>query len=301
MRLRLDLAYDGTAFSGWARQDRPVGGGHQAEPSPPLRTVQATLEQALQTILRLKQPPTLTVAGRTDAGVHARGQVAHVDVPDEAVATLRPGLVARLAGVLPADVRVWQVSQVPAAFDARFSALARHYTYRLWAGPAGVDPLRRHDVLGVPHPLRIAAMHQAGQALVGEHDFAAFCKKRSASFRGQASTIRRLLQCQVRVAQGETPHPPLLERGLVEVNLSADAFCHSMVRALVGALVVVGLGRRPQQWPAQVLAATVRDSAVQVLPATGLTLERVDYPDDDLLEARAVQTRRYRGGISPTG
>lgn len=292
LRLRLDIAYEGTHFSGWARQAALLG-------QEPVRTVQCTLEQALQTVLRLLHPPGLTVAGRTDAGVHARGQVAHVDLPRAPVLALRPGLLQRLAGVLPPDVRVRRVSQAPAGFDARFSALARHYIYRLWVGQAGPDPLVRRHVLAVANPLHVQAMAEAAQLLVGEHDFAAYCKKRPASFRGQASTIRRLLRCEVRPVEASVDEQGRVDQGLVEVAVSADAFCHSMVRALVGALVVVGVQRRDPQWPQRVLQTGQRDSAVQVLAPTGLTLERVDYPPDDQLQARAVQTRRFRGPTLP--
>lgn len=336
VRLRLDIAYEGTDFSGWARQPATTAstlqvacGEHEpqgerapqgssataglpcacAQPLQPaqLRTVQACVEDALQVILRLPEPPALTVAGRTDAGVHARGQVAHVDVPEQAISDLRPNLLRRLAGVLPPDVRVTQVSRAPAGFDARFAALARHYTYRLWVGQAGPDPLLRRFVLGVGAPLQVAAMAQASQGLLGEHDFAAYCKKRPANFTGLASTIRRLQRCEISVQlpdqsllnADQLPHS--LEQGLVQVQVSADAFCHSMVRSLVGALVVVGQGRREPGWPAQVLQARQRDSAVQVLPPTGLTLEQVDYPHDDQLVQRVEITRRYRGHDQPTG
>jgi tRNA pseudouridine38-40 synthase len=232
--------------------------------------VQGVLEEALGQVLRLPQPPALTVAGRTDAGVHARGQVAHADL--EAVPPLR-----WLNAVLPADVRVFGAGQAPPGFDARFSALSRRYSYRVADAP--VDPLRRRDTLAWPKPLDVAAMNEAASQLLGEHDFAAFCKRREG-----ATTIRRLLALSWARRTD----------GVLEATVEADAFCHSMVRALVGALLAVGEGRRPAPWPSQVLAATERDPAVTVVPPHGLCLERVQYPPDGELEARAAATRQVR-------
>jgi tRNA pseudouridine38-40 synthase len=268
VRLRLDIRYDGSGFAGWARQ-------------PERRTVQGVIEEALGRLLRVDPPPVLTVAGRTDAGVHARGQVAHVEVPAAGYEALSGALVRRLAGVLPADVRVPRVSRAPAGFDARFSALARRYVYRVCDDPAGVDPLRRHEVVWHQRPLDLDRMNEAATLLVGEHDFAAYCRRREG-----ATTIRRLLRY-------EWAREPVAPR-VAAAHVEADAFCHSMVRALVGALLAVGDGRRDVAWPAAVLAAGVRDSAVQVAPAHALSLEEVRYPGDDQLAARAQETRRVR-------
>ncbi|WP_248964972.1 tRNA pseudouridine(38-40) synthase TruA [Sphaerisporangium perillae] len=281
VRLRLDLAYEGTEFSGWARQ-------------PGLRTVQGELEAALGRILRLDPAPSLTVAGRTDAGVHARGQVAHVDLPAEALravegrrsgavdmsaAQRRSALVRRLAGVLPPDVRVQAVTEAPEGFDARFSALSRRYAYRVCDAPGGGDPLRRREVLWYPRPLDVDRMNAAAVHLLGEHDFAAFCKRRDG-----ATTIRELQRLEwTRDAEG-----------LLVATVVADAFCHSMVRALVGCLLAVGEGHRPVEWPADVLLNAVRDSGVNVAAAHGLCLEEVRYPEDGALTHRAQQTRRIR-------
>jgi tRNA pseudouridine38-40 synthase len=265
VRLRLDIRYDGAGFAGWARQ-------------PERRTVQGVVEEALGRLLRLDPPPGLTVAGRTDAGVHARGQVAHVDVPAAAYEGAGRTMPRRLAGLLPPDVRVTAVTRAPAGFDARFSALARRYLYRVCDAPTGVDPLRRHEVVWHPRPLDLGPMNAAAALLLGEHDFAAYCRRREG-----ATTIRRLLRYEwARVD------------GVAAAHVEADAFCHSMVRALVGALLAVGDGRRDVGWPAEVLAAGVRDSAVQVAPAHGLSLEEVRYPADDELAARARETRRVR-------
>ena len=258
------MAYDGTALHGWARQ-------------PGRRTVQGELERALATVLRC--PVELTVAGRTDAGVHATGQVAHCDVPRAAWADQRSRLIRRLRGVLPPDVAVTAAAEAPPDFDARFAALARHYVYRLTDAPCGPPPLRRADTVGWPRPLDAGAMAAATRPLRGEHDFAAFCRRREG-----ATTVRTLLALDVR-----------RDGDLVTVAASADAFCHSMVRSLVGALLVVGEGRRPPDWPAGLLERDRRADEVPVAPAGGLTLVAVDYPPDAELAARTRVTRARRG------
>lgn len=220
---------------------------------------------------------TLSVAGRTDAGVHATGQVAHLEVPPGA---LPPDQLAhRLARLLPPDLRVSAVRQVPGGFDARFSALRRHYRYRVCDALWGVDPLRRYDTLSYHRQLDGAAMNAASALLLGEHDFAAFCRRREG-----ASTVRAL-ECLEWIR--DEPH-------LLVAHVAADAFCHSMVRSLVGALLAVGEHRRPPDWPAGLLRRAARASEVTVAPAHGLTLVAVDYPDDDQLAARAEQTRARR-------
>ena len=265
-RVRIDLSYDGGGFSGWARQ-------------PGQRTVQQELEEALTRVLRADPPVQLTVAGRTDAGVHARGQVAHADLPAAAWQEAAPAILRRLAGLLPPDVRVRRVGPAPDGFDARFSALSRRYSYRVCDDVTGPDPLRRHDTLWYRHPVGIVAMNEAAGQLLGEHDFAAFCRRREG-----ASTVRELLSL--------TWARP--EAGIAEATVVADAFCHSMVRALVGALLKVGEGTRPPSWPARVLTARVRDPAVPVVPAHGLCLEEVRYPPPGQLAGRAQATRRVR-------
>lgn len=274
LRVRLDLAYDGTAFSGWAAQ-------------PGLRTVQGELSAALATVLRGPGPVQLTVAGRTDAGVHARGQVAHLDV-DRAAWDALPGrsdrqpgesLVTRLAGVLPNDVVVRRAVPAPDGFDARFSALERRYLYRIADAGAERDPLRRNDTVWWRRPLDAEAMDQASRALVGLRDFAAFCRQREG-----ATTIRTLLDYSWR----------RLPDGVLVATVRADAFCHSMVRSLVGAVVPVGEGRRAPQWPRDLQARAVRASEVHVMPPHGLSLEEVVYPAAADLADRAVATRARR-------
>jgi tRNA pseudouridine38-40 synthase len=224
-------------------------------------------------------PVALTVAGRTDAGVHADAQVCHVDLPADL--ELHPGLVARLARLLPPDVRVRSVTPAPEGFDARFSALRRHYAYRVSTAPWGPEPLRARDTLRWPRPLDLDAMTEAGRGLLGEHDFAAFCRPRPG-----ATTVRELQVLEWSRAPGETD--------VLVARLSADAFCHSMVRSVVGALLAVGEGRRPVSWPAALLVARERSSEVTVAAARGLRLTGVDYPDPAGLAARAAATRRRR-------
>jgi tRNA pseudouridine38-40 synthase len=264
VRIRLDVAYDGAGFHGWAAQ-------------PGLRTVEGELATALATVLRVPAV-ALTCAGRTDSGVHARGQVVHTDVETAPEEVER--LVRRLNGVLDADVRVRRAAAAPPGFDARFSALWRRYAYRVADLPSWVDPLRRGHVLSWPRSLDGSAMNDAATALVGEHDFAAFCKQREG-----ASTIRTLLDL----------HWSREDGGLLVAHVRADAFCHSMVRSLVGCLLAIGEGRRDVGWAAQVLAASQRDSAVAVAPAHGLTLEEVAYPPDAEVGARVEVTRARRG------
>ncbi|TFV62875.1 tRNA pseudouridine(38-40) synthase TruA [Geodermatophilus sp. DF01-2] len=263
VRLRLRIAYDGTALHGWARQ-------------PGQRTVQGDLEAALATVLRV--PAELTVAGRTDAGVHATGQVAHSDVPRAVWEEQRDRLVRRLRGVLAPDIAVPAVDEAPPDFDARFGALRRHYLYRLTDADAGPPPLRRANTVGWPRRLDVDAMAVAAALLLGEHDFAAFCRRREG-----ATTVRELLALS-----------PARDGDLVTVRASADAFCHSMVRSLVGALLAVGEGRRAPDWPATLLSRTQRAGEVVVAPAAGLTLVAVDYPADAELAARAAVTRTRR-------
>ncbi|MET7651218.1 tRNA pseudouridine(38-40) synthase TruA [Streptomyces sp. NPDC005486] len=268
VRVRMALSYDGSGFSGWAKQ----AGGR--------RTVQGEIEDALRTVTRSKDTTyELTVAGRTDAGVHARGQVAHVDLPEGLWAEHREKLLKRLAGRLAKDVRIWSLAEAPAGFNARFSAIWRRYAYRVTDNPGGVDPLLRSHVLWHDWPLDVDAMNEAARRLLGEHDFAAYCKRREG-----ATTIRTLQELSL-VRD---------EDGVITATVRADAFCHNMVRSLIGALLFVGDGHRTAEWPGKVLAAGVRDSAVHVVRPHGLTLEEVGYPADELLAARNKEARNRR-------
>lgn len=307
-RLRLDLGYDGTDFSGWAAQ-------------PGLRTVQGELEAALGVLLRT-DAVRLTVGGRTDAGVHARGQVAHVDVdatqlaqwtgraggvagaeeadpappsgaprgseasPAEPGAALRNHLRARkLNGVLKRqapDIAVHSARPVPAAFDARFSALRRRYEYRLRPSTSRRDPLTARFTADVAHPLDLSAMQHAADELLGLNDFTTFCKAREG-----ATAVRDLLCFEWRTT----------EDGALAARIEADAFCHSMVRAIVGAVVAVGSGRLSLGELAELRDARARSSRFTVMPAHGLSLEEIRYPEDAALSARAEQTRARRAAL----
>jgi tRNA pseudouridine38-40 synthase len=265
VRLRLDIAYDGTEFHGWAAQRG-------------LRTVQEELEAWVPRVLRLTEPVHLTCAGRTDAGVHARGQVAHLDLPEslDPEATIRD-LGYRLRNVLPADLVVTRVSRAPEGFDARFSAIWRRYCYRLTDGAP--DPLLRNHVVALRRPLNLDAINAVAPRLIGLHDFVGFCKQREG-----ATTIRRLLDLgAVRTSDG-----------VVEIGVRADAFCHSMVRSLVGGLVAVATGKRDADWLVGLLSSNGRAGEIKVMAAAGLVLEEVGYPADRELAARAREARATR-------
>ena len=264
VRLRLDLGYDGTDFAGWAVQ-------------PGLRTVQGVLEDALSTLFRVSRVPVV-VAGRTDAGVHASGQVCHCDVEAADWELQRDRIIRRLAGLLPPDVRVHSAVAAPAHFDARFGALWRRYRYRICDAEYGAPALRRVDTVGWKRALDAGAMHEAGQRLLGLNDFAAFCRRRDG-----ATTIRSLQRLDV-----------LRTGDLIELTVQADAFCHSMVRSLVGALAAVGEGVQPPDWPAGLLSRDRRADEVTVAPPHGLTLLAVGYPAEAELAARAAETRAVR-------
>ncbi|MBI4900684.1 MAG: tRNA pseudouridine(38-40) synthase TruA, partial [Actinobacteria bacterium] len=252
---------------------------------PGLRSVEGELTDWMGRVLRLSEPPRLTCAGRTDAGVHARGQVVHVDLPAMSP-TGRAGLqdtglvlARRLPRALPDDLAVRRVTRAPKGFDARFSAIWRRYVYRLWDAPEDLDPLRRHHVVRHPDPLEMYLLAQSGTDLLGLHDFAAFCKRRDG-----ATTIRTLQ----RVTAVRQPDRT------IEVTVQADAFCHSMVRSLMGALTAVAAGRRDRAWLRSLLTHSERAGEVAVLPAHGLTLEEVGYPADSGLAARAAESRATR-------
>jgi tRNA pseudouridine38-40 synthase len=286
-RIRLDVSYDGTAFFGWGTQ-------------PTLRTVQGVLETALATIFRAEpRGVVVTVAGRTDAGVHATGQVAHVDLTDEQLVMLarsRQGsngaeaeardpaekLARRLNGIagLESDVWVRRSSTAAPGFDARFSATWRRYEYRLSDAAGPRNPLVRNHVVWYPGALDLVAMQAAASSLLGLHDWASYCKPREG-----ASTIRTLEH----FAWRREPDGTLI------AELRADAFCHSMVRALVGVTVAIGDGKLPVSSAVELRNDLARTSAFKVMPAKGLVLAEVGYPADDELGARAELTRRMRG------
>jgi tRNA pseudouridine38-40 synthase len=270
VRWRLDIAYDGTNFSGWAAQ---IG----------RRTVQGELETWIARVLRLAEQPRLVCAGRTDAGVHARGQVAHLDLDPALITDGGDALSRRLNRVLGGDCVVRRISAAPPGFDARFAAIWRRYVYRLSDGSRPPDPLYRYQIAEVPPAVDLARFNEEAAALLGLKDFGAFCRHRKG-----ATTIRKLLELSgQRVAAG-----PMA--GVVECTVRADAFCHSMVRSLIGALVAVATGQRDHEWLVGVSEQAVRDSSITVMPAAGLTLEEVGYPADHELAARALEARTVR-------
>ena len=261
-RLRLDIAYDGTHFFGWATQP-----GH--------RTLQELIEEAIS---RISQTDVASiVAGRTDAGVHATGQVIHVDVPDAIFERELTYLDLRykLNRILDDDVRIMKITDAPEGFHARFSALRRHYTYKILDNNEVIAPLSRHDVASWYRPLEAERMNEASRLLLGHHDFAAFCK-----FKVGGTTIRTLEKYEWHRS----------EEGLLVADVVADAFCYSMVRNLVGAVVCVADGRQDPAWISQLLANKERVSDSLVFPARGLTLYQVDYPSNDQLLERAKIT-----------
>jgi tRNA pseudouridine38-40 synthase len=251
VRLRIDLAYDGTPFAGFARQRDQT-------------TVQGRLETDLARLLG--QPVLTTGAGRTDRGVHALAQVVHLDVdPDVEVAGRALGDLAelrrRLDRLTGPAIAIWAVRRVGPGFDARFSATARTYRYRL-VDAVAADPIHRVDRWHVDGPLDLAAMRAAAPALVGEHDFASFCRRAPGR-----TTVRRVTALTL-ARRGP---------GRIDVRIVGTAFCHQQVRSIVGCLVEVGRGRRPPGWVADVLAARDRAAAARVAPPHGLTLERVAF------------------------
>lgn len=283
-RFRLDITYDGTNFHGWGRQ-------------PQLRTVQGVLEEALAKVFgRNGEPPTLTVAGRTDAGVHALGQVAHLDVSARQLSGLYQGrqrraptaLAHRLNGILGLNSDVWvsRSTLAPAGFDARFSATWRKYEYRVADADAPRNPLQRLTTLWYPAALDAEAMQEAARDLLGLHDWTSFCKSRD------GSTNIRTLQEFTWERDGS---------GVLVARVKADAFCHSMVRALVGATIAVGERRLSPAGLVELRESRERTSDFKVVPAKGLTLVAVGYPPDGDLAARAEQTRAKRPPLTGSG
>jgi tRNA pseudouridine38-40 synthase len=263
-RLRLLIAYDGTEFHGWAQQRD-------------LRTVEGELSRVLGQLI--SEPIELTCAGRTDAGVHARGQVAHFD------SKLRVDLSAgRINRALPTDIRILDLTPVSGDFDARFSALWRRYSYAVCDDHRGPDPLQRRYQLNRPGELDISAMNEAAQALVGEHDFTSYCKLKE-----DGTTVREILDLY-----WERVVDPRTRIATAVMHVTADAFCHSMVRSLAGALIPVGEHRKPVEYPRVALESKAREAGVTVMPAHPLVLEEVGYPSESLWKGRQETTRTLR-------
>ncbi|MEN9342478.1 MAG: hypothetical protein RIR24_65 [Actinomycetota bacterium] len=270
-RLRIDFGYDGTDFYGWSRQ-------------PELRTIQQAFLDALTQIFGESEIDfSLRVAGRTDAGVHALHQVAHFDLTETQLARLGretiDDIAYKLNRLLPGDIRVAAVGLAPKGFDARFSAINRRYRYRLADNLAFKNPLETRFTLDVAGQLDLDAMNEAGGHLLGLHDFASFCKPREGS-----TTIRELQE--IRAARTGD--------GVVEIEIQADAFCHNMVRSIVGALIAVGQGRATPAKVKQLLEQANREGSYKVVSPHGLTLLRIGYPADDLLAEQAEKAQNLR-------
>jgi tRNA pseudouridine38-40 synthase len=251
MNVKLVVAYDGAGFRGFAVNDD-------------VRTVAGTLTEAISTVAR--QPVVLTGAGRTDAGVHAWGQVISVDLPDGTDLT---DLARRINKLCAPGIAVRSIEPVTGDFDARFSAHWRHYRYDVWTAPYP-NPLLATRAWHVATPLDMDAMNTAAQHFVGEHDFASFCRRPKVADGEEAPTlVRNVISVSWTIAESDGP--------LVRFEIRANAFCHQMVRSIVGTLVDVGAGKlSPDEMPA-ILAARDRGSAGQVAPPHGLTLWEVGY------------------------
>jgi tRNA pseudouridine38-40 synthase len=250
MRVRMTVAYDGSGFHGFS-ENRGV------------RTVGGDLARALETVLR--QPVTLVVAGRTDRGVHAWGQVVSFDVdPDADLVRLQ----RHLNSMLGPAIAVRAAAVAPAWFDARRSALARRYRYTVLNRPVP-DPFLAATSWHVPEPLDLAALRLACDPIIGEHDFASFCRVPRRV--PDASLVRRVDDARW--------HD--LGQGVLRFDIDASSFCQQMVRALVGTMVPMGAGRRRAGEMAAVLRARSRASASRIAPARGLCLWEVVYPTDD--------------------
>lgn len=250
MRVRLTVAYDGGQFHGMARQ-------------PAVRTVAGDLCEALERILR--GPVELSVAGRTDTGVHAWGQVVSFDVPGGGEADLG-ALPRRLNTLLGPAVVVRAAVEAPPGFDARRSALWRSYRYTVLNRPVP-DPFLAATTWHVAEPLDISALRLTCDPLIGEHDFSSFCRRPR---RDPGASLVRVVH-EARWVE--------LEDGLVRFEVRAGSFCQQMVRAMVGTMVAMGLGRRRAGEMAGILRARERALAERVAPPRGLCLWEVGYPD----------------------
>ncbi len=300
VRLRIDLAYDGTGFYGWAKQ-------------PDMRTVQGEIERVLHTVLRVPEddrtePLRLTVAGRTDTGVHASHQVCHLDVNEETLqrcvghmdVSAHIALERRLQRMLPTDIAIHSIQIAPNGFDARFSALERTYVYRIADRSSEVDPRSRNFVLHIDDYLDIESMNQAAAMTIGLHDFGSFATPNPGG-----TTIREVKTAYWRrigerplvpddMTMGERYRTPALESGLLCFTIVADAFARNMVRSLVNGCVQVGVGKRSVEWFAEKMATPLREGSTGPIAPQGLTLEHIEYPEDGLLAARAEAIRAKR-------
>jgi tRNA pseudouridine38-40 synthase len=262
IRIRGKIAYDGKDFSGWGMQ-------------PDRRTVQGDLEDAISTLLRVDRV-IVQCAGRTDAGVHATAQVIHFDIAEKDAMEMKD-LTYKINAILPEDISIQELEVTTPDFDARFAALSRSYEYLIYQGQR--NPLLRYRAHRSYLPLDVSAMNDASQSLIGLHDFSAFCKKREG-----ATTIRTLMKFDwIEITDG-----------LIKVELEADAFCYSMVRGLIGAVLAIGEGKFDKAWLENYLAGREREAHVFAAPALGLTLVDVKYPDASEYAKRIAETLQVR-------
>jgi tRNA pseudouridine38-40 synthase len=272
-RWKITLAYRGTAFHGFAAQ-------------PGIKTVAGDLGDALARLSRLETAPQITCAGRTDAGVHASGQVIHVDLPNPLPSTrdevVGPeSLVRRLNSSLGSEISIIDAELVDEGFDARHSATSRSYRYLIHEAGAA-DPLLEGIVWHVPHALDLRAMNQAIASFIGEHDFRAFCR-RAPGTTADDPIVRRVTSAGVRDASGSQGIQPATGR-LLAVDISAKAFCHQMVRSIVGQVVDIGRHRSTAADIVALLRAGTREGAAQPAPSAGLCLVEVGYEMSGLPE-----------------
>ena len=298
VRLRIDLAYDGTGFYGWAKQ-------------PEIRTVQGEIERVLHTILRVPEgdptePLRLTVAGRTDTGVHASHQVCHLDVNEDVLKRCVghmdvPPVIAltrRLQRMLPADIAIRGIAPAPDGFDARFSALERTYVYRIADRSSEVDPRTRNFVLHIDDELDLKSMNEAAAMTIGLHDFGSFATPNpgGTTIREVKTAYWRRIPTRPLVVDGvgERYRTPAAESDLLCFTIVADAFARNMVRSLVGGCIQVGMGKRSTDWFREKMAVPLREGSTGPIAPQGLTLEHVAYPADDELAERAERIRAKR-------
>lgn len=275
--------------------------------------MQGEIERILHTVLRVPvddagEPLRLTVAGRTDTGVHASHQVCHLDVSETILARCVghvdvPPVVAltrRLQRMLPNDITIHGINEAPQGFDARFSALERTYVYRIADRSSEIDPRMRGFVLHVDDDLDLETMNQAAAMAIGLHDFGSFATPNPGG-----TTIREVKTAYWRripqrplidgeMTMGERYRTPSMESGLACFTIVADAFARNMVRSLVNGCVQVGIGKRSLDWFADKMATPLREGSTGPIAPQGLTLEHIEYPDDDQLAIRAETIRAKR-------
>lgn len=275
--------------------------------------MQGEIERILHTVLRVPvddagEPLRLTVAGRTDTGVHASHQVCHLDVSETILARCVghmdvPPVVAltrRLQRMLPNDITIHGINEAPQGFDARFSALERTYVYRIADRSSEIDPRMRGFVLHVDDDLDLETMNQAAAMTIGLHDFGSFATPNPGGTtirEVKTAYWRRILQRPLidgEMTMGERYRTPSMESGLACFTIVADAFARNMVRSLVNGCVQVGIGKRSLDWFADKMATPLREGSTGPIAPQGLTLEHIEYPDDDQLAIRAETIRAKR-------